>query len=73
MQKTNQTRIKKYSGYRKSILRMDDRGPQGLHRQALLHEDRLEVASPLVWLIRLLGGGVIILLILVLALIYFTR
>lgn len=68
-----QTRTKKYASYRKSILRMDDRGSQGLHRQASLHEDHLEVASPLVWLIRLLGVGVIILLILVLALIYFTR
>lgn len=73
MQKSMQTRMKKYAGYRKSILRMDDRDSKGLIRQDLPHLERVEVASPLVWLIRLLGGGVIILLILVLALIYFTR
>jgi hypothetical protein len=67
------TRIKKFAKYRQAILRMN---PDRLsNKQVFLAEDIIENSSfkPMQIFKWLLGAGVIILLILVVALVYFGR
>jgi hypothetical protein len=67
------TRIKKFARYRQAILRMN---PDHLgNKQEFLPEMTNENSSfkPIQVLMWLLGAGVIILLILVVALVYFVR
>jgi hypothetical protein len=67
------TRIKKFARYRQAILRMN---PERLsNKQVFLGEDVNQNASfkPIQIFMWLLGAGVIILLILVVALVYFGR
>lgn len=70
---TKPTRIKKFARYRRAILRMN---PDQLgQKQVFLAEDTNENSSfkPMQILMWFLGAGVIILLILVVALVYFGR
>lgn len=67
------TRIKKYARYRQAILRMN---PDRLaNKQVFQAENTSENSSfrPIQVVMWLLGAGVIILLILVVALVYFVR
>lgn len=67
------TRIKKYARYRQAILRMN---PDRLaNKQVFQAENTNENSSfrPIQVVMWLLGAGVIILLILVVALVYFVR
>jgi hypothetical protein len=67
------TRIKKFARYRQAILRMN---PERIsNKQVFLAEDNNQNSSfkPIQILMWLLGSGVIILLILVVALVYFGR
>lgn len=67
------TRIKKYARYRQAILRMN---PDRLaNKQVFQTENTNENSSfrPIQVVMWLLGAGVIILLILVVALVYFVR
>jgi hypothetical protein len=67
------TRMKKFARYRQAILRMN---PERLaNKQVFQAEDMSENASlkPIQVFTWLLGAGVIILLILVVALVYFVR
>jgi hypothetical protein len=68
-----QTRIKKYARYRQAILRMN---PERLsNKQVFLAEgvNQNSTFKPIQIFMWLLGAGVIILLILVVALVYFGR
>jgi hypothetical protein len=68
-----QTRIKKFARYRQAILRMN---PERLsNKQVFLSDDVNQIVSfkPIQIFMWLLGAGVIILLILVVALVYFGR
>jgi hypothetical protein len=67
------TRTKKFARYRQAILRMN---PDRLSsKQVFLAEDNAKNSSfkPIQIIVWLLGAGVIILLILVVALVYFVR
>jgi hypothetical protein len=68
-----QTRIKKFARYRQAILRMN---PERLsNKQVFLSDNVNQIVSfkPIQIFMWLLGAGVIILLILVVALVYFGR
>jgi hypothetical protein len=67
------TRIKKFARYRHAILRMN---PERLSNKQIFHSEDVNQNSsfkPMQIFMWLLGAGVIILLILVVALIYFVR
>jgi hypothetical protein len=68
-----QTRTKKFAQYRKRILRMPTTSQSGLRMNSSLVDSPESSPVPFVWFIRILVGAVIVLLIVVLALIYFVR
>jgi hypothetical protein len=72
-QSNPRTRIQKFARYRKAILKM--KGPSSLNPKFLATDSDIESfkPKPITLFMWVFGGGVIILLILVVALVYFVR
>jgi hypothetical protein len=72
-QSSPRTRIQKFARYRKAILKM--KGPLSLNPKFLATDTDIDSmkAKPITLFMWVFGGGVIILLILVVALVYFVR